>query len=89
MRAIWRFPVTGPDQFDMTVPGPARGVHVGLKHGKPQLWVEVSPGGNDETLTFRVVPTGAAYAPEWEHVGTFILDEGDLVFHVVQKGAGS
>lgn len=83
-RAVWKYGLPTPGTSGTyEVPGPARIVHFAKpEHGQASVWIEVWPGYDAHTTTFKlsVVGTGWPY-DSGTHLGTYI--DGEFVWHVL------
>lgn len=68
-----------PGQFAIL----GRVIHVDVQRGEPHVWY-VSDG---LYRNYEVVITGGFPPEGWQHVGTFMLDDGDFVGHVFGEDA--
>ena len=82
--AIHKYEIPLGDVFTASLPQGARMLAVQVQRGIPCLWAEVDRQANMVPRRFYVRgtghPMGAARASD--HVGTFQLSDGDLVFHL-------
>ena len=78
---IWKF---GPimNYADTEVRG--RIVHVDSQDGKFYVWADQSPPYNQEFSEVRFVPTGVAFPPTYEYVGT-IKQADYFMWHIIRK----
>jgi hypothetical protein len=86
-RTVWKFPVPfpGPDAFTIEMPAGAEVMAVHMQHGQPQMWALVDPSRPAEARRFRIAGTGHPINEQIEqYVGTFLMYEGELVFHVFE-----
>lgn len=86
MRSIYKFSVPIKDDFTLELPKGAKPLAVQVQHGKPMLWVMVDPDEPTETRSFRLAGTGHPLADgvDYRHVGTFQMEWGALVFHLLE-----
>lgn len=81
MRRILKYSLADAFLGVYFIPGVVRVLHVGLQDDKPFIWVEADDQEDLSSASgFTVYPTGGY--PHGEHVGTFFMDDGALVFHV-------
>ena len=85
MRTVLKYPL--PDVFDFTLDLPRdctiRSLQV--QAGRPCLWVEVDPNeARVETRTFKTYGTGAPMPDGLYYVGTYLVADGALVWHVYE-----
>ena len=84
MLTIYKYPVPVEDSFTLDLPEGFRVLAIQEQHGAPQLWAMVDADGKKQPEQFALRGTGhncdgLGFA---EHVGTFQLSSGALVFHV-------
>ncbi len=91
VETIWKYEIEVNDSISIEMPKGARGIHVGVQlddfNGKEKvcLWAVVNPKNIIETRRFVVRGTGHSFkGEEGEHLGTFMLYEGALVFHLFE-----
>jgi len=83
MKTIWKWTLNPETTIDM--PCGAELLAVQVQHGEPCLWALVSPSSAKCRRTFRVYGTGHDMPDEpGQHVGTFQLLDGAMVFHVFE-----
>ena len=100
MNRVYRYKIeighNGPVVIDM--PLGAQIIHVETQHGVPCLWAVVDPDALPVEREFEVYGTGhrmreATYTTEAGnqgrtaliHRGTFMLEDGGLVFHLFER----
>lgn len=89
---IWKFHVPVEDTFTLDVPSYFKPLDVQVQRGSAVLWAVVGDGDDPPSKRrFRVVGTGHPF-PEyserrWQHVGTFQIAGGALVFHLFMEEA--
>lgn len=83
---VWKYTL-GTNTKHLELPKGAKLLCVDVQQGEPQLWVLVTPGNELETRCIESFATGQPIPIEhrYEHVGTFMLEGGALVFHVFEK----
>ena len=85
---IWKFPFPVQDQFRLTMPAGARILEVQVQNGQPVLWAIVSPDNPKESRPFILLGTGHPWhtgtPDEYDHLGTFQLVGGTLIFHLFE-----
>lgn len=85
MRVVWKFPLELKPHNDVLMPKGARVVHVASQHGVPCLWALCDPNAAKVHRRFGIVATGMAFDErEARYVGTFMLQGGEFVGHVVE-----
>lgn len=88
MKVIWKYAIPIQDVFSIEMPKDSKILCVGMQKEVPCIWVEV-PANQDyqkETIhrLFCILGTGtvAVELSNLEYVGTFLMMEDDLVFHL-------
>lgn len=86
-RTIWKYELLPSEVTYLRMPDGARPLCVQVQKGKVCLWAEVDQGLTDGPTTvirtFFVIGTGHRVPREAKtYIGTFQLNDGDLVFHV-------
>lgn len=87
---IWKYPVPAAEEFELEVPRRARILSVKVQRGKPCIWFMLDP---EETVMvkakFLLLPTGQPIKgtlkemqEKWMFSDSFLLDGGNLVFHL-------
>lgn len=67
------------------MPAESRPLYVAVQRGQPCVWMRVDPSKPTISHGFNVVGTGHDFDAGW-YVGSFMLDSGALVFHVLDHG---
>lgn len=81
---IYKYTVS-PGEFTAAMPDGSRVVAVQVQHGEPQMWAIVDPARPTTARRFRAVATGEHFEPSWHYIGTFQLEHGSLVFHLLEE----
>jgi len=81
---IWKFTLE-PWQPTMMMPAGARLIHAREQGGEVCVWAEVDPDASKVLRNVMAVPTGG-YPGERVYIGTALLSESGLVFHVYDGG---
>lgn len=85
MRAIWKYQIHGP-RVTLEMPEGAKILSLQVQHNIPTLWVMVEPYAAKDSRTFRAVPTGGEFDAEGlTYIGTFQMNDGTLVFHILEE----
>ena len=86
MKQVWKFVPQLADISEIAMPAGAQILTVAAQHGNITLWALVDPLAPPESRIFRIAGTGHAIdAAECGHyLGTAILADGALVFHVFE-----
>lgn len=75
-----------PVRGSVLMPKKARIIHLDLQHGVPMMWALVTPGELEDWRNFIILPTGGEILYTGiVHIGTFLVDNGALVWHVFEK----
>jgi hypothetical protein len=88
MKEIWKqlLPIQGVRELQL--PEDATLLHVDGQYEAVMLWVLVDPDAKREVRKFTVVFTGQTLPDDFDdhndHVGTVLLDDGNLVSHVFE-----
>ena len=89
MKTIWKFGISPGNPFRVTMPKGARIIHVETQQNRPCFWAEVDTEAEAEERFFETFGTGHQMPTdmglEREHVGSFLLDGGTLVFHLYER----
>jgi hypothetical protein len=81
---VWKFPVN-PGHTGIEMPADARVLCVQTQHGQPFIWALVRPDQPKKLRHFLLVGTGYQFdLRDVNYVGTFQLDDGNLVFHLFE-----
>lgn len=96
MKTVYKYTFQILDDFEILIPTGARILHVDVQRGQPCIWALVDPNAVDEVRKFHLAGTGHPIYDkvfEYRHVGTFMMENGALVFHLfiappVTKGEG-
>lgn len=84
---IWKFKIPAQNSFELKLPEYARILSIKTQRGTPQLWVLVNPDNKMVTRKFEVFGTGYPVSQDsfnGTFIGTFFLDEDNLIFHVFE-----
>jgi hypothetical protein len=62
--------------------------HVAMQRGKLCVWAEVPTRPTDTKPVYVIsVPTGGGInVPEWRHIGTVLMEDGEIVLHCYTDG---
>ena len=86
MNTIWKFPFQVTDDFEIEMPVGAQFLHVDVQNDySPCLWAIVDPKAPKEVRKFHLSGTGHPLNKKLtkaNHVGSFFLRGGQLVFHL-------
>lgn len=84
MATVWKFPIPIADEFVIAMPRKAEILFVSTQHEQGCLWARVVPERDQEQRNFKLRGTGHPVDMDCEHVGSFVLAGGDLVFHLFE-----
>lgn len=89
MKTIWKY-VTCWDAFALMMPRGAKVLSVQVQNGVPCIWALVDPVEPVEMRRFLLVGTGHEIecTDGLSFIGTFQMRDGELVFHLFERGAG-
>lgn len=86
MATIWKFPIPIADSFSISMPCAAEFLFVAAQDGQGCLWARVSPSEQGrEERKFLLRGTGHEVDGACMYVGSFILRDGALVFHLFEQ----
>lgn len=78
----------GPnDRISVRMPVDAEILHVDVQRGQPCIWARVDTEAPIEVVIFSLRRTGDPDA-HGRHVGSFLVKDGGLVFHLFHVGVG-
>lgn len=86
MRTVYKYPVPVADEVRIDMPFGAKVLHVEQQGEGVYIWALVDPSAERERRVFIVRGTGHPIDDDMpiEHVGTFLLQGGALVFHLFE-----
>jgi hypothetical protein len=87
MEKIYKFPIQPNHSFRINANFPATPLCVKTIFNIPYVYILINSDVEDVIeRKFMVVATGEAFDSEdWEYLGTFLIDDGSLVFHVYKE----
>lgn len=86
-QTVWKFPLALAETQEVAMPIGADILHLEVQNGRPCLWALVDPGADEEIRRFMIVGTGHGIplrSNKQRHVGTFLVEDGEFVFHVFE-----
>ena len=84
-KSIWKFPVPIMGRVRIEMPEDAKVLFAAVQHDEPCFWAEVSPDNKTVMRDFRIYGTGHRLPDDpGRYLGTFIMNQGTLVFHVYE-----
>lgn len=81
---VWKYDIPERPSFALTMPRDAEILHVAVQHGTPRLWARVDPDAFLELRLFVTAGTGHLVEPGPVHIGSLLVLNGDLVFHLFE-----
>ena len=88
MLTIFKYPIPIEDHFILELPKNAKILTVQTQKGIPQLWAMVDSETEKEARHFRLNgmdhPLGDDYLRIINYIGTFQIENGELVFHLFE-----
>ena len=83
---VWKYEIPEADTFQLELPFDAKILSVNVQGGNPCIWAEVNPGDALVQRSFRTCGTGHDIPADEkrEFIGTFLLHQGALVFHLFE-----
>lgn len=82
MKTIHKYQIPISDTITVKAPEDAEPLHVDLQHGQPCLWMRVDTEKESTSHTFHWRGTGHPVDGLGKHIGTVLVDGGNLVFHL-------
>jgi hypothetical protein len=87
MKTIYKYSLALNDWVSIYMPQGAKPLHVEMQNGTPQLWAQVDTEEPLVSHSFRIAGTGHKLGEVGQHIGSFMLNGGALVFHVFSEAA--
>ena len=88
MLAIYKYPVSIKDHFNLELPKDAKILSIQIQRDMPNLWAMVDSETEKEKRYFRLVGTGHPLGEDYlriiNYIGTFQMGNGALVFHLFE-----
>lgn len=88
MKTVYKYHISATDYQTIELPIGAEILKVDSQNNEMQMWALVAPNAETEKRNFRVVGTGREIsddeASDLRYVGTCILYDGRVVFHVFE-----
>ena len=90
MSVIWKFQLEVTSHQTVEMPKGAHIIHVASQFEKPCLWAIVDPMAEKEARPIGILTTGQTSfgAREIKYLGSFMLQGGAFVWHVVEPVEG-
>jgi hypothetical protein len=86
-RTVWKFSLPLADEIELVMPSGADILHFDMQFNRPVIWALVDPE-NKEVVTrkFRFAGTGHKIetANELRYIGSCMIQDGALVFHLFE-----
>lgn len=87
-KSIWKY-LIGPGNGTISMPKEAEILTVQMQGEFPCIWAMVNPESEKEDRSFEIFGTGEGIpsdiGAERKYIGTFQLNEGQLVFHLFER----
>lgn len=82
---VWKYPLKGTGEQTIEMPSGSRILHIAMQHNRVRLWALVDPEMPMVGRVLRIYGTGHEMpdVPGF-YWGTFMVDDGDFVFHVFE-----
>lgn len=85
MKTVWKYQTPMVDTFSLLMPKGAECLHFNMQNGVGCcLWARVDPEEPTEVRRFRLAGTGLPDVGDGRYIGTAILEDGGLVFHLFE-----
>ncbi len=86
MRKIFKYEIS-PGKTTVLTHANAKFLSVQVQRNIPCVWIEVDTNEDLVHYTYHIIPTGSEFTNDnkLNYLGTFQLDNGNLVFHVYIK----
>jgi len=86
MNTIWKYPLKVEDYQQLNIPDGGQILTVQVQNGIPCVWAKVNPASRLLKRGIFIVGTGHRVSECCgEHVGTFQIADGALIFHVFEE----
>lgn len=82
--AVWKFTIPIDDAFEISMPIGAELLCVREQDNRGQLWARVVPERPVEPRRFFLRGTGHPVDLDCKYVGSFMMHDGALVFHLFE-----
>ena len=89
MLTIWKYELKTTGRQVVEMPADPQILSVAVQNGIPCLWAMVDSERPRQGRVIRIHGTGQRLAVIHEFIGTFMLHDGALVFHVFDCGVAS
>src|SRR5579872_4380097 len=89
MKKIWKYQLIIVNEQQIALPVGAKILAVQVQHNMPVIWAEIDVTQPIEMRSFQTFGTGHNIVDqpgfEREYIGSYQIDNGDLVFHLFEK----
>lgn len=85
MKTIHKYTLDPRDETTFKVPAGAEVLCLRVQFGNPSIWMRVDEAAPIVERTFMVLGTGHNADAAGAYVGTVLMRDGALVFHVFEK----
>lgn len=84
-KTIWKFRLEVTDTQTVEMPIGAKILDAQMQHGELMLWALVDPAAPKEPRSIIIHGTGHPVGNIGEHIATFQMNGGSLVFHAFES----
>jgi hypothetical protein len=84
MKTIYKYPILVVDEQTVIMPFGAEILTVQMQNGQPCLWALVDTSNPINQRHIQVRGTGHDCSDAGRYIGTFQMENGELVFHVFE-----
>ena len=84
MKTVYKYPFNIEDNFSLSMPEGAMIIYAECQHGVPCLWAFVDTLKRTVERKFRLAGTGHPIIENIEHIGSFKMFDGDLIWHLFE-----
>lgn len=86
MEKIWKYELKDLGKQMIEIPEHAKFLSLHIQNGNPCMWFIVNPNNNKINRKFEIYATGQdIYLADRKFIGTFLVNNGSLVFHVFEE----
>jgi len=81
MKKVYKYPIPKED-YSLELPENFKILKIGVQKNSPKMWILVDTDKIKRKQKFIVLPTGIEVPVNTEYIDSFLLKDGELVFHV-------
>lgn len=81
-RVIYKYKVPASSKYSLFLPKGSRPLHIGYMHGDMYVWVELTMSEEKENIDLYIVATGESFQVLGAFLGTVLMQDQGLVWHV-------